>query len=117
MVSLFARATRRIGMTHIRFVTPVPVQAATGRVAQVYRGMEADFGMVAPPLALHAPAPDTLAASWLMLREALLVPGLVDRAARETVAAGVSLANRCPYCVDVHGTTLAGLLRLAGANG
>jgi AhpD family alkylhydroperoxidase len=115
VVSLFAKATRRIGMTHIRYVTPVPMGAATGLVARVYHEVERDFGMLAPPLALHAPAPPALAATWLMLRETLLVPGLVGRDAKEAVAAAVSLANRCPYCVDVHGTTLAGLLRGADA--
>jgi len=98
-------------MTHIRYVSPVPAHAATGLAARVCREVERDFGMLAPPLTLHAAAPATLAATWLMLRETLLVPGLVSRAAKEAVAAAVSLANRCPYCVDVHGTTLGGLLR------
>jgi hypothetical protein len=110
VVSLFAKATRRVGMSHIRYVTPVTQAAATGLVASVYRDIERDFGMLAPPLALHAAAPSALAATWLMLRESLVVPGLVGRQAKEAVAAAVSLANRCPYCVDVHGTTLAGLL-------
>jgi AhpD family alkylhydroperoxidase len=109
VVSLFARATRRVSVTHIRHVTPVPPRAATGLVERVYRQMEADFGMVAPPLMLHAPAPAALAACWSILRETLLVPGLARRDDKEAVAAAVSLSNRCPYCVDVHGTALAGL--------
>lgn len=115
MVSLFARMTRKVGRTHIRYLTPVPFGAATGPVAEVYHEMERDFGMLAPPLALHAPSPPTLAATWLMLRETLLVPGLLGRAAKEAVAAAVSSVNQCPYCVDVHGTTVAGLLRDADA--
>jgi AhpD family alkylhydroperoxidase len=107
--TMFARATRRVGMAHIRYVQPVSVPLAPPPVARVYGEMERDFGMVAPPLALHAPSPGALAAVWLMLRETLLVPGLVSREAKEVVAAAVSLANRCPYCVEVHGTTLAGL--------
>ncbi len=33
------------------------------------------------------------------------------REAKEAVAAAVSLSNRCPYCVEVHGATLIGLVR------
>ncbi|GAB3058614.1 carboxymuconolactone decarboxylase family protein [Micromonospora schwarzwaldensis] len=111
MVTLFARATRRVSVTHIRHVAPVSLRAATGLTARVYRQMEADFGMVAPPVMLHAPAPDTLAACWSILRETMLAPGLVDRSVKEAVAAAVSLANQCPYCVEVHGAALAGLVR------
>jgi AhpD family alkylhydroperoxidase len=79
-------------------------------VSLVYRRIEADFGMLVPPVALHAPAPDVLAACWSVLRETTLAAGPVCRADRERVAAAVSAANRCPYCVEIHGGTLAGLL-------
>ncbi|RIV40393.1 carboxymuconolactone decarboxylase family protein [Micromonospora radicis] len=71
--------------------------------------------MLAPPVALHAVAPPALAAAWAMLREALLAPGAVERDVREVVAAGVSQVNRCPYCIEVHGSALAGLLGGADA--
>ena len=111
MTTLFARATRRAGRSHFRYVTPVPFAAATGLVDTVYRRIEAEFGMLAPPLALHAPAPSVLAASWSILREVMVAPGLVTRPEKEAVAAAVSLANNCPYCAEVHGTTLRGLVR------
>ena len=44
-----------------------------------------------------------------MLRETLAVQGLASRAAKETVAAAVSLENACPYCVTVHNAVLGGL--------
>ncbi|WP_422771057.1 carboxymuconolactone decarboxylase family protein [Plantactinospora sp. WMMC1484] len=109
MGSLFARVARRASAAHIRHVAPVAPGTETGPVARVYRQMEADFGMVAPPIGLHAPAPAALAASWLMLRESLLAGGLVSRSVKEAVAAAVSVANRCPYCVEVHGAAMAGL--------
>lgn len=111
MGDLLARATRRPTLAHIRHVTPVPPAAATGLVAQVYRQVERDFGMLAPPVSLHSPAPGALAATWAMLRETLIATGLADREAKEAVAAAVSSANRCPYCVEVHGATLVGLVR------
>ena len=50
-----------------------------------------------------------------MLRETLLAAGLVPRAAKEAVAVAVSLGNACPYCVQVHGGTLHGLVPGADA--
>jgi AhpD family alkylhydroperoxidase len=111
VATLFARATRRISRSHFRHVRPVPVTGATGLVASVYDRVESEFGMLAPPVVLHSPAPATLAASWMILREVLLAPGLVPRRDKEAVAAAVSRANSCPYCVDVHATTLSGLVR------
>ncbi len=65
--------------------------------------------MLAPPVALHSAAAGPLAASWVMLRETLLAQGQADRAAKEVVAAAVSLGNSCPYCVAVHTAVLRGL--------
>ncbi len=106
-----ARATRKSTLSQIRYVTPVVPRAATGIVAEVYRQAEYDFGMLAPPVSLHSPAPETLAAAWMMLRESLVALGHGTRAAKEVVAAAVSLANQCPYCVEVHCAALIGLTR------
>jgi AhpD family alkylhydroperoxidase len=102
------RALRR-SITQIRYVSPVKPGAARGLVAAVYEQVEREFGMLAPPIALHSPAPGPLAASWMMLRETLVVRGLASRAEKETVAAAVSLENACPYCVTVHKAVLRGL--------
>ncbi|WP_117210184.1 carboxymuconolactone decarboxylase family protein, partial [Allorhizocola rhizosphaerae] len=110
MSQMFAAMTRNGALSQIRHIAAVPEKGADPRVAHVYRAMERDFGMLAPPVALHAPAPATLAASWVMLRETLLVCGAAPRETKETVATAVSLANRCPYCVEVHGSALDGLL-------
>ena len=111
MPTLFARATRLASRSHFRYVRPVPMTDAAGLVATVYQRVEAEFGMLAPPLVLHSPAPMHLAASWVILREVLLVPGAVSRRDKEAVAGAVSRANACPYCVEVHGTTLDGLVQ------
>jgi hypothetical protein len=105
---LIRRALRR-SLDQVRHVAPVRPRQARGLVAAVYRQVERDFGMLAPPVALHSPAPGPLAASWLMLRESLIADGLADRASKEAVAAAVSEANACPYCVEVHQATLDGL--------
>ncbi|WP_433496279.1 carboxymuconolactone decarboxylase family protein [Sphaerimonospora sp. CA-214678] len=108
MGALLTRLMRG-SLDQVRHVTPVRPDAAPDLVARVYAQMTRDFGMLAPPVALHSPAPACLAACWLMLRESLLAGGRAGRRAREAVAVRVSAANACPYCVDVHRATLRGL--------
>jgi AhpD family alkylhydroperoxidase len=100
-----------LGLTQVGYVSPVRRRAARGLVGRVYEQVEREFGVLAPSVALHSPAPEVLAASWLMLREVLLVTSNVDRTAKEAVAAMVSLGNTCPWCVAIHSTTFS---RLSG---
>ncbi|MEV6829573.1 carboxymuconolactone decarboxylase family protein [Amycolatopsis sp. NPDC051102] len=109
MVAGLVRFAVRRSLRDTRYVGVVPRRRATGLVAEVYRQVERDFSMLAPPVALHSAAPEALAAAWTVLRETLLAQGFADRAAKEAVATGVSAANSCPYCVDVHGMTLAAI--------
>ncbi|WP_422739194.1 carboxymuconolactone decarboxylase family protein [Micromonospora sp. WMMD729] len=109
MTSTVARLSRRAAFTHLRHVAPVPPATAPPPVRRVYEQVERDFGLLAPPIALHAAAPGLLAAAWCILRETLLVPGTTSRRERESVAAAVSAANSCPYCVDVHQAAVRGL--------
>ncbi len=106
MVAMLVRFAVRRSLNDTRHVRVVKRRHARGLVAAVYRQVEREFGMLAPPTALHSAAPETLAASWLILRETLLAQGVADRASKEAVATGVSVANSCPYCADVHGMTL-----------
>ncbi|WP_433273398.1 carboxymuconolactone decarboxylase family protein [Actinosynnema sp. CS-041913] len=100
------RTALRRSVSRVRHVSPVRPSAARGSVASVYAEVEADFGLLAPPVALHSPAPVALAACWALLRETLVASGLATRAVKEAVAASVSRSNTCPYCVTVHGATL-----------
>ncbi len=108
--ALLAKGGRR-SLAQIRYVSPVRPGAADGLVARVYAQAERDFGMLAPPVALHSPAPVSLAAAWVMLRETLLATGRASRAEKEVVAAAVSAGNSCPYCVTVHAAAASGLIR------
>jgi hypothetical protein len=114
---ILSRVTRARTQSQLQHVSPLPPGPAQGRVAQVYAQVERDFGMLAPPISLHASAAGPLAASWLMLRETLLAEGSVPRATKEAVAVAVSLANSCPYCVDVHSTALHSQVRGGGRIG
>ena len=107
--TLIRKAVRR-SLARVRYVTPVPPGAAQGLVAEVYAQAERDFGVLAPPVVLHSPAPSSLAASWLLVRETLVGGDPAGRAAREVVAAAVSAANSCPYCVTIHTSAVHQLL-------
>ncbi len=109
MIPRLVRLAVRRSLNDTHYVQVVKPRQADGLVADVYRQVEREFGMLAPPTALHSPSPETLAASWLILRETLLAEGFADRAGKEAVATGVSVANNCPYCEDVHGMTLDAL--------
>lgn len=99
--AIMANGLKR-SLAQIKYVTPVLPANADGLVARVYAQTEHDFGMVAPPVALHSPEPAVLAAAWAMLREPLVATGDEGRAEKEVVAAAVSAANACPYCLAIH---------------
>jgi AhpD family alkylhydroperoxidase len=109
MATTLVQFALRRSVDQVRHVAPVRPRHARDLVAEVYRQVETDFGMLAPPVILHSPAPLPLAACWMILRETLVAPGFADRATKEVVAAAVSGGNACPYCVEVHGATLHSL--------
>lgn len=88
--------------TPFRYTEPLPPKAATGRVAEVYAQLSRDFGIAEPlPFLVLSSAPEILAPAWALLRESLIAgPG--TRTGKELAAVGVSLANKCPFCVDAH---------------
>jgi AhpD family alkylhydroperoxidase len=90
-----------------RFAPAVPKGAATGLVAEVYRRMRAEFLLADGPLMSLSPAPDLLAATWALLREAELA-GEAPRAAKEAAAGAVAVANRCPFCTEAHALLVHG---------
>lgn len=86
---------------------PIRRRDATGLVARVYEAIDQDF-FLAPPLSLHSPSPELLAAVWTVFREIVLC-GEAPRAWKETIAAAVARANRCPFCIEAHTMFLHGL--------
>ncbi|MFJ3669152.1 carboxymuconolactone decarboxylase family protein [Streptomyces sp. NPDC090106] len=88
--------------TPFRYTEPPSPEAAGGRVAEVHRQIARDFGIDGPSTFLVlSSSPELLAATWALTRESLIAgPG--GRTGKELAALGVSLANRCPFCVDAH---------------
>lgn len=95
---------RVVAPMSVRHVRPV-TGAREGLLGRVFASMAADGVPPVPPLIVHAAEPEVMAGFWLFAREAWLA-GPAPRPAREAVAAGVSEANRCPFCVEVHQTAL-----------
>lgn len=91
-----------------RFFTPSKVSAATGLTARVHRQLREDFLGPLPTFQALSAVPELMAATWALMREALLA-GDADRVEREVVASAVSQANRCRFCVDAHVTLLHAL--------
>ncbi|MGW7254332.1 carboxymuconolactone decarboxylase family protein [Streptomyces sp. NPDC054834] len=88
--------------TPFRHTQPPSPKSATGRVAEVYRQIADDFGIDRPPtFVVLSSAPELLAPTWALMRESLIAgPG--SRTGKELAAYGVSLANKCPFCLDAH---------------
>lgn len=99
-----------------RFFAPTPARVATGRTAAVYQQMRDEFLGPLPTFQALSVVPDVLAATWALMREALLA-GDASRVDRELVASAVSRANHCQFCVDAHVLLLHALgePKLAGA--
>jgi len=88
--------------TPFRYTEPTPPRSATGRVAEVYEQISRDFGIERPPtFVVLSSAPEILVPAWALLRESLIA-GAGSRTGKELAALGVSLANKCPFCVDAH---------------
>ena len=84
-----------------RFFTPAPAKSANGLTAEVYRQLRDEFLGPVPTFQALSVVPDVQAATWALMREALLA-GDAPRVERELVASAVSRANRCRFCVDAH---------------
>lgn len=108
---IVGRVASSVARRQIRYVHPVPPATATGAVAAVYRQVADEMRLVIPPASMHSPSPEALVGYWMLMREPLLPAGVAGRTLKEAVAAAVSVANICPYCVDMHS---AGLYDLVG---
>jgi hypothetical protein len=72
-----------------RFFTPVPAKAATGLTAEVYRQLRDEFLGPVPTFQALSAVPEVQAATWALMREALLAgtrPGSTASSSR----------RRCP---------------------
>lgn len=97
----FAPVLKWMSERSMRYVSPRPAAADAALARATLRQARRDF-FVGGPITVHAAAPRLMAGMWTFGREAILVPGALDRGTKEAIAAGVSESNVCPYCVDMH---------------
>lgn len=83
----------------VRFVAPMMSYEKGVLSDQVIGQMRRDF-MVAAPFIAHTPVPELFAASWLVIRESLLVGN--ERTLKEQIAVAIASHNECPFCVTAH---------------
>ncbi|MFJ6216184.1 hypothetical protein ACIQGZ_23085 [Streptomyces sp. NPDC092296] len=112
---LVQASLRGLSLVQVRHLSTVGFGEAVGDTSRVYREVERDFGVLAPPVALHAPVPELLSASWVLLRETMLVDGLASRTDKEAVAAAVSVSNQCPFCDRMHSAVFDSLAARPGS--
>jgi AhpD family alkylhydroperoxidase len=89
----------------IKYLASLDRRTADPLVTEILAQIRRDFGPISEPFEVQAPLPRVFAAAWACLREGVLC-GEVPRRFKETVAVSISLANRCPYCVDAHSSLL-----------
>jgi AhpD family alkylhydroperoxidase len=105
-------------------ITPIPEEAATGKVAEVYADIKRTKLLATVPnfWRVLATNPDQLELVWSRLK-ALMHPEAAGRASaldpvtREAIALAVSATNGCAYCVNSHTAALRTLGLSAAALG
>jgi len=85
-----------------------PSQFESDEINEVNKQVNRDFGLVGP-IVLSQPSTRVHRLRWAMVREVFVVETHVRRLEKELVASGVSRSNLCPYCVDVHATSIQSL--------
>jgi hypothetical protein len=83
----------------IKYVQPVEIATAFGKLAEAFEQMWRDFGMVVWLVLLHSPVPELFFGVWAVLRETLLV-GNVLRNLKEAVSAAVPKLMNVPEAVE-----------------
>jgi len=102
MTNPLIRTALRNSLAQVRHVRPA-------RTREGYRQVEQEFGLLAPQIAVHSPAPELLEASWLLLRETLIASRTADRTTKEAVATIIALGNGSRYLVELHTAVLDAL--------
>ncbi len=92
-------------INHIKYIRS---NKATGKLKNLYKHINLNFGKLAEPFVLHSSNVELTAGVWAMLYETVLVDGEVKRSLKEAIATIVSEINKCPYCVDAHSIMIFG---------
>ena len=89
-------------MMQINHIKYIQISNARGKLNQLYKHIELNFGKLAEPFVLHSLNEELTAGVWALLYETVLVDGKVKRSLKEAIATSISEINKCNYCVDAH---------------
>jgi alkylhydroperoxidase family enzyme len=92
-------------INHIKYIQK---SKAGGKLKQLYKCIEINFGKLAEPFVLHSLNEELTVGVWAILFETVLVEGKVKRSLKEAIATSVSEINECSYCVDAHSIMIFG---------
>ncbi|RMG33997.1 MAG: hypothetical protein D6732_11055 [Methanobacteriota archaeon] len=90
----------------VKYVKVRAFKEVHGALKAINEQINRDFGL-SGPLALSIPSHRVHAVRWAMAREAFVVETHVKRVSKEIVAAAIAQINQCPYCEEVHGTSIS----------
>jgi len=91
---------------HIKYIKK---KQAKGKLKEIYKHIELNFGALAEPFTIHSINTELIAAVWAMLYETTLIENKIRRSIKEAIAASISEINKCNYCVDAHSMMLFGI--------
>lgn len=90
----------------VKYINIFGLKDSEGEIKKINLQINRDFGLVGP-LTLSTPSLRIHAIRWATARESFVVESNIKRVTKEIVAAGIAQINKCPYCEDVHGTSIS----------
>jgi len=90
----------------VKYIKVIGLKESEGKVNRINVQIDRDFGLVGP-MTLSTPSERVHAIRWATARESFVVENNVKRVTKEIIAAGVAQINKCPYCEDVHRTSIS----------
>lgn len=90
----------------VKHIKAVGIKDAQGIVKEINLQIDRDFSL-AGPLTLSTISKRVHAVRWANTREIFVVETNVQRVVKETIASGIAKTNNCPYCEDVHDTSIS----------
>ncbi|NOY53370.1 MAG: peroxidase-related enzyme [Deltaproteobacteria bacterium] len=82
-------------------IQPPEAQNLSSQVQEIFKEVEAEFGMVPNLFRTYAHYPPLLEANWNKVK-AVMVQGDLNQKVKQTIAVLVSKDNSCAYCVAAH---------------
>ena len=81
----------------IKHIKHIKKSKAKGKLKEIYKHIELNFGKLAEPFVLHSLNVELTTGVWAILYETVLVEGKVKRSLKEAIATSVSEINKCNY--------------------